>query len=219
MRSLDRTKYCRRSFFLGRPFGSATLSCVFMLLFTSPLELIAQWDEVDSVYWAVIMPDRHEKFLQTRTPFTAQILDPASKQHNITIRTIDSALHQLSDRKLSSRNLESLYDYMDSAAVHFHRQGTPIFLTWGDVIINRGADMMLLEKEKGVLYVYLEGGCVLDLREGNAIELFNHRTTLLQESAGNKKLNDKIKQLRKGFRKDEKYARRVDRYISRHARH
>lgn len=181
----------------------------------------AQPTHLDSLYWDTLMTRRINELLRAPLSEIAVTIHRTTKEYgeeDLQVKTVEVAILLLGDPALEAKSIERLYDFLDSAAVYFHRKQTPLFLMSGDAGI-RGTQWFLdRERELGVLYMYSGLDCVRDQRQSNGEDLFNLRTACLVEQDKHPNAAKELKELRKRFVEDEQHRRKMDRAIAREMR-
>jgi len=181
--------------------------------------VLAQPTHLDSLYWDTLMNERMEKFLRAPLNEFAVTVHRTSKEYGVEdlqVQTVEVAIILLGEAGINENSVEHLYDFLDSAAVHFYQRAEPLLLMSGDAGTRGTQWFMDRERDLGVQYIYNGLGCVRDLRRSNGEELFNLRTQTLIEPSKHSDAFEEMKALRKRFISDERDRQRADRSITRY---
>ncbi|MCB0771649.1 MAG: hypothetical protein KDC00_14720 [Flavobacteriales bacterium] len=166
------------------------------------------------------MPIRIEQFLRTPLDGFATEVDTIHNGHgkSVRINTIEAAIHILGGATLSKKDLNQLYDFMDSAATFYFRQGTPIYPLSGNMVTTATETLLHREIVGGFVYVLIDLDCVRDGRQSNAEDLVRMRTDILLEPKQHLDATNEMSMLRKRFIYDERDRKRRDHAITREMR-
>ncbi len=137
---------------------------------------------------------------------------------DLMVHTVESAILLLGDGGVDRDGIFALYDFLDSSAAHFFRQGTPMLLISGDAGARGTEWFMERERELGVWYVYSGLDCVRNRGQSNGEDLFNLRTDVLLHPEKHPKVTKEVTDIRKRFAEDERHYERMDRAISKEIR-